>query len=79
MEHCPDIRLALRQIGQEMEDGAIMPHIEGVRREGHLRDVAQHPVDMFGRAPQPLLRRFDGRLGNIEDGEVLVSSADLIV
>src|SRR5271169_199127 len=58
---------------------AIVPHIEGLWREGNLRNVAQHPMHVCGRMPQSLLRRFYSRCGNIEDGEVLVSPADKIV
>ena len=64
MEHCSHIGVALRRAGEEMEHCAVMPHSKGVWREGYLRDVALHPVDVAGGVPQSVLRCVDGCLGS---------------
>ncbi len=79
VQHALDVGGSLLRTRQEVKHGAVVPHIDGLRRQSNLGDVCLHPVNVFRRRPKPLLRYFECNLRNIQNGDVPVSSRHQIV
>lgn len=62
LQYLLHILAALALIGEEMEDGAVMPDVDGLRREVMLQHVCQHPI-YLARAIAPPLTSHLQRLG----------------
>jgi Cu(I)/Ag(I) efflux system membrane fusion protein/cobalt-zinc-cadmium efflux system membrane fusion protein len=58
---------------KEMKHGAVVPHIAGVGRELAVDNVRRDPLNSFRSRTQTLFGYVDGGLGNIKDGDVLIS------
>jgi hypothetical protein len=57
-----------------MKYGPVMPNIVGKRFEFHSEDIGNKPMNVGRSFSHALFRDVDRGLGNIEDGDVLIST-----
>jgi len=62
-----------------MKYGSVMPNIVGTGLQFGGEDVGHKPMNVLGRFSHALFRDVDRSLGNIEYGDVLISTRDKIV
>jgi len=79
VQNAPDVGGPLLRSGQEVKHGAIVPYIDGLRRQSNTGHVCLHPVNVRRGWPQPVLSHVECNLRNIQNGNVPVSSRDQIV
>src|SRR5262249_27726138 len=68
-----DVAFAGLGLAQEMKNGAVVPEVVSRGLERSVRDVRAEPAHAGGAFAEPGAGRIEGRLGEIEDREVLVS------
>jgi hypothetical protein len=69
-----DVRRTFLIGRQEVEHGAIMPNIVGLRFKDDSSNVSKDPTNPGGGFFQTLSRHIDRGLGNIQDRDVLITS-----
>jgi len=62
-----------------MEYGAVVPNVVGATRKPNFSDVASEPLNAHSKFFQTFLGHFKCRLGEVEDGDVLIASGKQIV
>ena len=71
--HLANVRDTLFQRREEMENGAVVPHIVGIGRLFAVDNVRRDPLNYFRSRTETLFGYVDGSLRNIKDGDVLIS------
>src|SRR6266850_5721001 len=79
MSDLPNVGCAFFYAGQEMEYGAVVPHVVAAWRELNLCDVGDEPTYLFCGQSQSILRHVDRGLRNVQDGDVLVAAREEVV
>jgi len=74
-----DIRVTVARRGKEMKDSSVVPYIVSRGIQVHFSDVCDEPMYAVGGFAQSFPVRIDGRLRNIEDGDVLVSAGEKVI
>src|SRR5207248_3191879 len=64
---------------QKMEYCAVMPHIVSRRLKLRRSNIGDDPTHLGGSSPDSLHGRLDRGLGNIKDGDVLVSLSEQVI
>src|SRR5665213_4517770 len=62
-------KLIVDRLGQEVEDGAIVPYIVSARGKCNLDYIPNEPIDFLCRSTEAVSGFRDRGLRNIEDGE----------
>jgi hypothetical protein len=74
-----NILAAFGGIDEEMEDCAIVPHVERLEWQGDLSDISNQPAYAARDPIQTLLRHFYRRARHIEDRKPLVAEGQKII
>ena len=74
-----NIRRTLLGHGQEVENGPIVPNVICIGFQSRRYEIPDNPPHQPGISAQSLLRDFNRRFRNIEDGQMSVSTGQKIV
>ncbi len=70
---------AFVSINEEMENGAVVPHVERLKWQGNLSNIANHPAYAVRDPGQASFRRFYRGARHIEQGELFVVEGEKII
>jgi hypothetical protein len=79
MNNLPNVSCALLGASQEMEYGAVVPHVVGAARKSNFNDVVSEPLYALSKLFQAFLGHIDCSLRDIEDGDVPIGSGNQVI
>jgi len=74
VRHPLDVSRTLLLRSKKMEHGAIVPHVISLGLKDRLGNIADDPMNALGGFFQAPSGYVDRRLGNVQDGDILIAS-----